>query len=228
MAQRNRSLPSHMRNWTANPPLKGSRSTFNLSHTVKTTFDAGLLIPFLNLETLPADTIKCRVNAFARLATPLKPVMDNIHLSFQFWYCPARQLWSNWPKFMGEQDNPTDSTDFLVPQIGLSQASGTAPKILADYMGIPISNADGSGTLNVNAMPFRMYNRVWNFHYRDQNLQDSIPQPDGDGPDGGNLYELKRRGKRHDYLTTSLPFQQKGTPVPLALGGTAQIGRAHV
>ena len=34
-----------------------------------------------------------------------------------FFFVPYRLIWDNWKKFMGEQKNPGDSTDFLAPQV---------------------------------------------------------------------------------------------------------------
>lgn len=217
-ATRNKQNRSHMRDWTANPAIRHSRSVFNLSKTIKTTFDAGKLIPLWVQEALPGDTFRARLNALVRLATPIHPVMDNIFLDVHFWLCPIRQLWENAEKFFGEQRSPGDSTDFLIPQIDLNGMTDES-KELADYMNLPVQQITGSRTVNV--LPFRMYYRVWNEHYRDANLQNERPHATGDGPDQG--YVVLRRGKRHDYFTSALPFQQRGPAVPLALGGTAPI-----
>lgn len=219
MAQ-NRSLPSNTKNFGATPPIKASRSTFNLSRNWKGTFDAGRLIPLDVFEVIPGDTHKVRLSAIARLATPLKPVMDNLMLDFHCWWAPMRQLWENTEKFFGEQENPGDSIDYLVPQVVIGPTD-TPSNELANYFGLPTKNLTASA--NVNSLPFRMYHRVWNFHYRDQNLQSSLSQPTNDGPDSGGIYGVQKRGKRHDYFTASLPQQQKGNPVGLALGGVANV-----
>jgi len=194
------------------------RSTFNRTHGYKTTFDAGYLIPFLVDEALPGDTFNVRVAALARLATPIVPLMDNMYLDTQFFSVPLRLVWDNWQKFNGEQKNPGDSTDFTIPQI-VSPAGGWLANSLEDYMGLPV----GKANLSSSALFHRAYNLIWNEWYRDQNLQDSVDVPMGNGPDPDATYTLLRRGKRHDYFTSSLPWPQKGPGVTIPLGTQANI-----
>ena len=133
-------------------------------------------------EALPGDTFKCKLTAFARMATPIYPVMDNLFMDVFYFSCPNRLLWDNWEKFCGEQDNPGDSIDYTVPKIRYSASGKTvAEGTLGDYMGLPTQTAKALTT--ASALPFRMYNRVYNEWFRDENLQDSVPQITGDGPD---------------------------------------------
>jgi len=216
---RRRQSKSHMTHqFSQVPKAEIPRSSFNRSHGYKTTFDAGLLIPFYVDEALPGDTFNLRVNALARLATPIFPIMDNMFMDTFFFAVPYRLLWDNWQRFNGEQDNPTDSTDFVIPTIQAPPA-GYAAETLADYMGIPT----GADDLIHNAMHMRAYNLIWNEWFRDENLQDSIANNKGDGPDLETDYRLKRRGKRHDYFISSLPFPQKGDSIDLPLGTRAPI-----
>ena len=118
------------------PSVGIPRSTFNRNHGYKTTFDAGYLVPVYVDEVLPGDTFKLRMTAFARLSTPLFPVMDNLKLSSFFFFVPNRLIWNNWQRFMGQQDNPGDSISYVVPQ-QVSPAGGYAVGSLQDYMGLP-------------------------------------------------------------------------------------------
>ena len=194
------------------------RSKFRTQFGYKTTFDSGYLIPFFVDEVLPGDTFDFALTSFCRLATPVVPVMDNIYIDYHFWYVPNRLIWKNWVRMMGEQDNPGDSIDYLVPEI-VAPDSGVAVQSISDYMGIPV----GVGGLHFDALWHRAYNKIWNSWYRDENLQDRVPEHDDDGPDTYTDYTLLPRGKRKDYFAGALPFPQKGEGVAIPLGDTAPV-----
>lgn len=199
------------------PSAQIPRSVFDRSHGYKTTFNSGYLVPFYVDEVLPGDSFKLTATLFARLATPIVPFMDNLYLETFFFFVPNRLVWDNWQKFNGEQKNPTDLTDFLIPTV-----SGTNVKnqTLWDYFGLP---TNVNKALKVNALPFRAYNLIFNEWFRDENLQESLKVPTGDGPDNLTDYNLVHRGKRHDYFTSCLPWPQKGPGVEISIGGQAKV-----
>lgn len=197
---------------------KAPRSTFDRSHGWKGTFDAGYLVPVFVDLAYPGDTFNCRMTAFARLATPIVPFMDNLRLSSFFFAVPIRLIWENWEKFNGAQTNPGDSTDFLVPQTS-APVGGYSAMSLSDFMGLPT----GIYPCTHSAFWHRAYNLIWNEWFRDENLQTSLTVPTGDGPDASTLFAVQNRGKRFDYITSCLPNPQKGPAVTMPLGSTAPV-----
>nr|DAH89141.1 MAG TPA: major capsid protein [Microviridae sp.] len=199
------------------PSTQIPRSVFDRSHGYKTTFNSGFLVPFYVDEVLPGDSFKLTATLFARLATPIVPFMDNLYLETFFFFVPNRLVWDNWQKFNGEQKNPADSTDFLIPTVS---GTNVQNQTLWDYFGLPTNVNEA---LKVNALPFRAYNLIFNEWFRDENLQESLKVPTGDGPDNLSDYSLVRRGKRHDYFTSCLPWPQKGPGVEISIGGSASV-----
>ena len=213
-----RPITQSQRRFAQIPDVQIPRSSFDRSCGIKTTFDSGLLIPFFVDEALPGDTFNMQANLFGRLATPLRPFMDNLWLDTFFFAVPVRLIWDNWQKFNGEQLKPGDSTDFQVPEI-TARAGGEPELSLSDYLGIP-TKIDG---LKFNALWHRAYNLVFAEWFRDQNLTDPPVLNTDDGPDDPADYQVLRRAKRHDYFSSCLPWPQKGPAVELPLGPSAPV-----
>ena len=224
------------------PAMYMRRTKFDRSHVYKTTFNAGRLIPVFVDEVLPGDTTRISVNYFARLATPIKPIMDNIYLDWFFFFVPNRLVWEHWQNFCFEQEDPDDSTDYVIPTVTATGNSGNAyVGSLWDYFGLPVNT---SGNLSgISALPFRAVYLIWNEWFRDENLQKSVKIQKGDTNEvldssrssdqpswvftsGTNIVPglaCPLRGKRHDYFTSALPWTQKGPGVNISLTGNAPI-----
>lgn len=224
------------------PAMYMKRTKFDRSHVYKTTFNSGKLIPVFIDEVLPGDTARMSVNYFARLATPIKPIMDNIYLDWFFFFVPNRLVWEHWQNFCFEQEDPDDSTDYVIPTVSATGNSENAYiGSLWDYFGLPVNT---SGNLSgISALPFRGVYLIWNEWFRDENLQKSVKIQKGDTNEVLNSARAAEqpswvfssgtsivpglacppRGKRHDYFTSALPWTQKGPGVSIGLAGTASI-----
>lgn len=215
------------------PKAQISRSVFDRSHAWKSTFDSGYLVPFLVDEVLPGDSYKVKFNFLARLSTPIVPTMDNLFLDTFYFFVPYRLLWKHWEEFNGEQKYPGASTDYLVPQTTAPADKGFDVGSLEDYFGLPT----GVKGIKANELAARAYALIWNEWFRDENLQSPVNLSSfaaistASGLDDVGLgdagfvgqHSLLRRGKRHDYFTSALPWPQKGPGVEIGLAGTAPI-----
>lgn len=185
--------------------------------------DAGLLVPYYLFEVYPGDTFKVNPVVFTRLTTQLVPLMDTLYLDTFAFFTPLRLVWEHTAEFMGERKPDPDSTiDYEVPQIEADDTTGWTVGSLGDAFGLPIG-PDTTDKMEVSAIPFRMYNLIWNEWFRDENLQDSVVVNVDDGPDTQSEYSILRRGKRHDYFTSCAPTPQKGDAVSMPIGDSAPV-----
>lgn len=225
----NRNTESH---FSLLPRVDISRSRFDRSASVKTTFNTGDIVPFFLEEVLPGDTFNVKTSKVVRMQTLLTPLMDNLYLDTYYFFVPNRLVWQHWKEFCGENTESAwiPETEYAMPQITSPASTGWEVGTIADYFGIPT----GVANLSVSALPFRAYALIMNEWFRDENLQDPLVVPVDDATvagvntatfvtdvaKGGKPYKA---AKYHDYFTSALPAPQKGPDVTIPVSSGSNL-----
>lgn len=193
------------------------RSKFSLSHYKLMSCNMGALVPIGLTEVLPGDTVQQATSALVRVSPLVNPVMHPVHVRIHHWFVPMRILWDDWEDFItGGADGADDS---LFPVLNAPASGGFAVGSLADYLGCP----PGINSLEVSALPFRAYAKIWNEWYRDQDLQAELPISYAAGTDTTTSTSLKNVAWEKDYFTSARPWTQKGPEVTVPLGTSAPV-----
>lgn len=221
MIQLNKTLPENTSHSFARVPgVNIERSTFDRKHSWTGTLDAGELVCNYMDEMLPGDTFDMSSAFVLEMQPTKKPIMDNLYVDGHYWFVPYRLVWENFERMMGQRDDPADSIDFLAPIVTWTNADGKIG-FANNFSDCGWPQITPTVSLSGAAGPFRALAKTWNNWYRDENLQDSLVVPVDDGPDAITVYNTRfKRGKRHDYFTSCLPFVQKGDPVSVSLAAS--------
>lgn len=221
------------------------RSTFNLSHDVKLTGEFGKLIPFMCEEVVPGDTWYNKSDVLIRFAPMIAPVMHRINVYTHFFYVPFRLVWDDAEEFFTGGKDGTSNPGFpRLPLLHNKSKGGDfadtfglfAPGSLADYLNYPTSdsNMGNAPGMLVSALPFRMYQLIYNEYYRDENLEEEIDFSHGSEIMTQNydllkpLLTLRTRAWRKDYFSSALPWTQKGPTQLVPVTGQGILSDASI
>lgn len=218
------------------PRVDIQRSRFDRSHSHKTAFDTGKLIPISCDPVLPGDTVTVDLSHVTRMTTPIAPVMDNAALDTYAFFVPYRLIWEHFKEFWGENNltHWEQQTPYEEPQIVADATTGFEVGSLADYFGLPV----GVPSISVSHLPFRAYCKVVNDWFRDENLKDpcyitmdetTLTNINYDASTYDYVTDTELGvlpytvAKFHDYFTSCLVSPQKGPSVNLPLGSLAPV-----
>lgn len=221
------------------PVSEKPRSMFKRPKPVKTSFNAGDLVPLYCEPVYPGDTVQMTTNSVVRFQTLLAPVLDNAWMDVAWFFVPLRIIFNRTKEFFGENTASPwiPSVTYQIPAVS-APSGGFAVGGLADHLEYPVGvNWSASDKNAPSVLPFRAYAEICDKFWRDQNLSDPLNIPHGDsnqtGTNGTNYINdvanggaLFKVAKFHDVFTSCLPSPEKGPAVtfPLISGTMAPVG----
>lgn len=193
-------------------------NAFDLSHEKKLTCNMASLVPIYLQETLPGDKFRVNTELLIKLAPMIAPVYHRINAYVHYFFVPNRLIWDNWQTFItGGVDGQSAPTHPFIT-INAGNASEFSVGSLADYLGIPPVQGALSTGQNINALPFRAYQLIYDEYYRDQTLTPEVLVNKGDGlSSDASLLVLRNRQWEKDYFTSALTTPQRGADVNIPL-----------
>lgn len=206
---------------------------FDLSYEVKTTMQMGKCVPIMLKEVLPGDKFRLNTEVMARMIPMLAPVMHRVNVFVHNFFVPTRLVWDEWEDFItgGRLGTAAPVSPYALASVLSNQGDMVSEIGLCNYFGLPLTTAasgDPAADVRISMLPFRAYQLIWDEYYRDQNLTASLDISKASGIIGAGaeldkLLTLRGRAWEKDYLTSALPFAQRGAPVTMPLDGTGSV-----
>lgn len=234
------------------------RNYFDLSYTKLYSCGFSSLVPVMCQEVLPGDKLRIRNQSVVRMQPLVAPVLSEIVLYTEYFFVPNRIIWDDWEEFISGGSSGSDDPEYAHFTLVSGSYVTADTDSLADYLGLPVgfdtgvsaqnpprfsvrdtmSSANVGGWLSkaqaeqISVLPFRAYQKIWNYYYRDENLQ---PDIDEDGAISSmssfydyNLVDIRYRLWHKDYFVGSLPWPQRGVEPVASFSGFAPVVNSAV
>jgi hypothetical protein len=188
------------------------RAKHTLSHYRMHTAEMGELFPVGCVPVLPGDTFQHNAEALIRLSPLNTPVMHPTQVRIHHFFVPNRIVWDGWEEFI--TGGPDGNSSLEIPTVTVGAGQDTDKKSVTGYLGVPAKDTFATSH-EINALPLRAFNLIYNEWYRDQDLGAELDLDQN---------VLPRVSWEKDYFTTSRPFTQRGPGVGIPVAGYAPVG----
>jgi len=179
--------------------------------------NGGELIPIEWLETLPGDILQPQTTILLRTQPMVYPIMHEVFVKTYYFHQPLTQIWANAYKFLtGGEDGDTTVAPYMTATAGTGYVKNTLP----DYFAYPLGRPGETHS----ALKMRAYANIWNFYFRNMDVQSKLTVSTADGSDTTTSILLKNINWPTDYFVGQYT-PQRGSITYLPLGTSATVKR---
>lgn len=180
----------------------------------------GKLIPSYWKLVYPGDVVRQRSTFFVRVSPMIAPIYNKVLIKAETYYVAADNVWDDAQKFFSKGQDGTDATTVPKIRLGLNGRGAVSEGDLVDHLGIAPTGAITD--LYVNALIPRVFNSIYNWRYRNFDLQSERVISKASGVDTTTDISLPNRNWEKDRFTTARLEPQRGDDV-LIPGGPGVV-----
>lgn len=180
------------------------------------TCNAGELIPIEWLETLPGDILQPSTQILLRTQPMIYPIMHEIYVKTYYFHQPLVQIWSGFYDFITGGENGADAT--VAPYMTSTAGTGYIKNTLPHYFCYPLGVAGAQHS----ALKMRAYANIYNFYFRNMDVQSKLTVSTANGADTTTSILLKNINWASDYFVGQYT-PQRGGATYLPLGTSAPV-----